>query len=32
LTVTLGIAYMVKFVAKDGTLFTFSIIAGSNTH
>ena len=32
LTVTLGIAYTVKFVAKDGTLFTFSIIAGSNTH
>jgi len=32
LTVTSGIAYMVKFVAKDGTLFTFSIIAGSNTH
>lgn len=32
LTVTLGIAYTVKFVANDGTLFTFSIIAGSNTH
>ncbi|HXZ90908.1 MAG TPA: archaellin/type IV pilin N-terminal domain-containing protein [Candidatus Dormibacteraeota bacterium] len=32
LTVTSGIAYTVKFVAKDGTIFTFSIIAGSNTH
>jgi len=32
LTVTSGIAYLVKFVANDGTLFTFSIIAGSNTH
>ncbi|MGA8905902.1 MAG: archaellin/type IV pilin N-terminal domain-containing protein [Candidatus Bathyarchaeia archaeon] len=32
LTVTSGIAYMVKFVAKDGTVFTFSLVAGSNTH
>ena len=32
LTVTSGIAYTVKFVAKDGTIFTFPIIAGSNTH
>lgn len=32
LTVTSGIAYMVKFVGNDGTIFTFSCIAGSNTH
>jgi len=32
LTVTSGLAYTVKFVANDGTIFTFSIIAGSNTH
>jgi len=32
LAVTSGMAYTVKFVAKDGTIFTFSIIAGSNTH
>jgi len=32
LTVTSGIAYTVKLVAKDGTIFTFSCIAGSYTH
>jgi flagellin-like protein len=32
LTVTSGIAYAVKLVAKDGTIFTFSCIAGSYTH
>ena len=32
LTVISGIPYTVKFVANDGTIFTFSIIAGSNTH
>lgn len=30
--VTSGNAVTVKFVANDGTIFTFSIIAGSNTH
>ena len=32
LTVTSGVAYTVKLVAKDGTTFTFSCIAGSYTH
>jgi hypothetical protein len=32
LTITSGIAYTVKIVAADGTTFTFSCIAGSNTH
>jgi len=32
LTVNSGIAYTVKFVASDGTTFTFSCVAGSNTH
>lgn len=32
LTVISGIAYALKFVANDGTVFTFSCIAGSNTH
>jgi len=27
-----GIAYMIKLVAKDGTIFTFSCIYGSYTH
>jgi flagellin-like protein len=31
-TVTSGVAYIVKLVAKDGTIFTFSCIAGSYTH
>ena len=31
MTITSGIAYTVKFVAIDGTIFTFSCIAGSNT-
>lgn len=32
LTVKSGIAYSVKFVATDGSIFTFSCIAGSYTH
>ena len=32
LTVTSGIAYTVKLVAIDGTIFTFSCVAGSFTH
>ena len=32
LTVTSGVAYIVKLVAKDGTIFTFSCVAGSFTH
>lgn len=32
LTVTSGVAYTIKLVAKDGTIFTFSCIAGSYTH
>jgi flagellin-like protein len=32
LTVTQGIAYTVKLVAKDGTLFAFSCVYGSYTH
>jgi flagellin-like protein len=31
-TVTSGVAYIVKLVANDGTIFTFSCIAGSYTH
>jgi len=27
-----GIAYVLKVVLKDGATFTFSIVAGSNTH
>ena len=30
-TVTSGIAYLIKLVATDGTIFTFSCIAGSYT-
>ncbi len=32
MTVTSGIAYTLKLVASDGAIFTFSCIAGSNTH
>jgi flagellin-like protein len=32
LTITSGITYTVKFVASDGAIFTFTLIAGSNTH
>ncbi len=32
LTVTSGVAYAVKIVAKDSSIFSFSCIAGSNTH
>ena len=32
LTVTSGLAYTVKLVANDGTIFTFSCIAGSYSH
>jgi hypothetical protein len=27
-----GIAYVLKIVLTDGSTFTFSLIAGSNTH
>jgi len=32
LSVTSGFAYTVKLVAKDGTIFTFSCVAGGFTH
>jgi hypothetical protein len=32
LTAISGSAYAVKLVATDGTIFTFSCIAGSYTH
>jgi len=32
LSVTSGFAYSVKLVAKDGTIFTFSCVAGGFTH
>lgn len=32
LSVTQGVAYTVKLVANDGTIFTFSCIYGSYTH
>jgi flagellin-like protein len=32
LTITSGTTYAVKFVASDGAIFTFTLIAGSNTH
>lgn len=32
LTITPYVTYTVKFVASDGAIFTFTLVAGSNTH